>query len=231
MVSDGDPEGSSSPPSEPAEPAEPGAPRKTPRYLLLALVMTLVFGAMGWADGCAKLSFYRGDAELANQRARSWAVQNDADRAHADALYQHYTEAADAAHGRTVPLAAATFVLGAAILALASRALAGSANARGPLVQLLTAQVIVAVLVFVLTKNVWHAEWALFWEHARISQRESLPPALSATIAPAIALLDAVAAPALFVGRMVLSALVIVALTRQKSREFFEAAGSTVSER
>ena len=208
----------------------PPPARKTPRYLLLALLMTLVFGAMGWADGCEKLAFYRGDADLASQQARSWGVQNEADRVRADALYQHYTELADAAHGRTVPLAAATFVLGAAILALAARALAGSANARGPLVQLLTAQAIVAVLVFVLTKNVWHAEWSLFWEHARISQRETLPPGLSATIAPAINMLDAIAAPALFVGRMMLSALVIVALTRQRSREFFEAAGSTVSE-
>ena len=219
------------PPSDNPRPSKmpPAGAVKRPRYLLVALIVALVFGAGCWTEGCARLAFYRGEQD--QSQALNATIKGDADRARAEALYQRFTEVADAARGRAIPLAAAIFVLGAALLALASRGLAGKTNTRNALLQVTTAQAVVVVLAYFLTRDVRNAE--LDWEMERtlIHQRETLPADQYAQVVPMMQSMRHWVVPGWLVFRTLASALVVFALTRPRSREFFEAAGKkTVSE-
>jgi hypothetical protein len=202
----------------------PRAPVKRPRYLLFALIAALVFGAGCWMDGCGRLAFYRGEQDQSLELNRS--IKSEADRTRADALYQHFTEVADAARGRAVPLAAATFVLGAALLALGSRAIAGKTKARGALVQIVIAQAALVGLAYFLTADVRNAE--LDWEMERtlIQQRETVPPDQYQYSVVIVGAMRRYGVPGWLVARTLASALIVFALTRPRAREFFEAAGT-----
>lgn len=218
------------PPSDSLRPSgsPPTGAVKRPRYLLVALIVALVFGAGCWTEGCGRLAFYRGEQD--QSQALNATIKGDADRARAEALYHRFTEVADAARGRAIPLAAAIFVLGAALLALASRGLAGKTNTRNALLQVTTAQAVVVVLAYFLTRDVRNAE--LDWEMERtlIHQRETLPADQYEQVVPMMQSMRRWAVPGWLVFRTLASALVVFALTRPRSREFFEAAGKTVSE-
>lgn len=218
------------PPSDSQRPSgsPSSGPVKRPRYLLIALIVALVFGAGCWTEGCGRLAFYRGEQD--QSQALNATIKGDADRARAEALYHRFTEVADAARGRAIPLAAAIFVLGAALLALASRGLAGKTNTRNALLQVTTAQAVVVVLAYFLTRDVRNAE--LDWEMERtlIHQRETLPADQYEQVVPMMQSMRRWAVPGWLVFRTLASALVVFALTRPRSREFFEAAGKTVSE-
>ena len=236
MPSDGPP---SSPPPGPEEraPAPPGpdrasaspGPLKKPRYLLVALIMALVFGAGCWTEGCGRLAFYRGERDQA--QALNASIKSDVDRTRAEALYHRFTEVADEARARAIPIAAATFVLGAALLALAARGLAGKTNTRSPLVQVVIVQAVVVAFSYFMTRDVRNAE--LDWEIERtlISQHETLPPDQYEQVVPMMHSMRVVGVPGWLIVRTLASALIVFALTRRRSREFFEAAGNSVSER
>jgi hypothetical protein len=220
----------SSPPSPPtrASAPSPPSPVKRPRYLLFALIGALVFGAGCWMDGCGRLAFYRGEQD--QSLALNASIKADTDRNRAEALYHRFTEVADDARKRAIPLAAATFVLGAALLALGSRALAGKTNTRGALVQVVIAQAAVVGLAYFLTADIRNAE--LDWEMERtlIHQRETLPPDQYEQVVPMMQSMRRYGVPGWLVVRTLASALIVFALTRPRTREFFEAAGKTVSE-
>jgi hypothetical protein len=200
-----------------------GGPVKRPRYLLVALIAALVFGAGCWTEGCGRLAFYRGEHD--QSQALLASIKSDADRTRAEALYQRFTEVADAARARAIPLAAAIFVLGAALLALASRGLAGKTNTRNALLQVTTAQAIVVVLAYFLTRDVRNAELDFEMERTLIQQHETLPPDQYAQVVPMMHSMRRYGVPGWLVFRTLASALIVVALTRPRSRQFFEAAG------
>lgn len=242
-MSDGPPT-SPPPPREPSVPDErevggrttrsigdPAArpPNKKPRYLLVALIMALVFGAGCWTEGCGRLAFYRGERD--QSQALNASIQSEADRTRAEGLYHRFTEVADAARARAIPMAAATFVLGAALLALAARGLAGKTNTRSPLVQVVVAQAAIVILSYFVTRDVRNAE--LDWEIERtlIHQHEVLPPDQYDQVVPMMHSMRAVGVPGWLVVRTLASALIVFALTRKRSREFFETAGSAAAER
>jgi hypothetical protein len=213
---------------EAADSPRGGAPSKRPRYLAWALIGALLFGAGCWTEGCSRLAFYRGERDQAP--ALNAAIKSDTDRARAEALYQRFTEVADAARGRAIPIAAATFVLGAALLALAARGFAGKANTRSALVQVVTAQAAVVAVSYFVLADVRNAE--LDWEVERtlIHQHETMPPDRYERMVPWMHNVRHFGVPGWLVARTVASALIIVALTRRRSREFFESAGKAVSE-
>ena len=200
-----------------------------PRYLVVALVVALVFGAGCWTEGCARLQFYRGLTD--GGAVLNAQIRDDEDRAGVEALYKRFLDVAESARGRGVPLAAATFVLGAALLALAGRGLAGRTNARSAIVQVVTAQAIAMVVSFFLLRDVTDAE--LDWHLARTlaQQREAMPPEEVARIAPVLRDARHYGGPAWLALRTFASALVLVALTRQRSRAFFDAAAAEATER
>src|SRR5690349_10299274 len=116
--------------SEPPKGA-PATAAPRPRYLVVALVTALIFGAGCWTSGCLQLQVYRGAKDQG--ATMNAMIRDDQERAEVEALYKKHLDAADDARSRGIPLAAATFVLGAALLALGSRSLAGRTNARAAL--------------------------------------------------------------------------------------------------
>ena len=227
------PRGQSEPPENDAfrRPSLSGAEPKArrPRFLVVALVAALVFGAGCWTEGCSQLAFFRGERE---QHAKLTAsIQDAADRARAEALYQRFVDVAEGARGRAVPIAAATFVLGAALLALAARGLAGKSNTRSALMQVVAAQAIVVVAGYFLTRDMFNAEADWKWETAIMHQRERSPPEQFAQFASMVRSMRHWGPPGWLVFRTVASALIVVALTRPRSREFFDAASDPLSER
>ncbi|MBX3202149.1 MAG: hypothetical protein KF894_28730 [Labilithrix sp.] len=209
----------------------PGAPPGTrrPRYLVVALVAALVFGAGCWTEGCGRLGLYHGQPD---QHARlTSTIHDDDDRAEGERLYQRFVDASDDARGRAIPLAAATFVLGAALLALAARGLAGRSNTRSALMQVVSAQAIVMVASYFLTRDMWAAEADLQYGAVLMQQRERLPPHEYERVAPMLGAIRRYAPPGWLVFRTVASALIVVALSRPRARDFFETAGRPVSDR
>jgi hypothetical protein len=211
---------------ESAPRAEPRARR--PRYLVVALIVALVFGAGCWTEGCGRLAFYRGEPD--HRVNMISAINDDADRAQVEALYQRFVDVSDATRGRGIPMAAATFVLGAALLALAGRGLGGKSN-RSALMQVVAAQAVVVVASHFVTRDMWRAESD--WQHEMmlVQQRERLPPDQYAASVPVLNAVRRWAPPTWLVFRSVASVLIVVALSRPRAREFFEAAARPVSER
>jgi len=197
---------------------------------VVALVAALVFGAGCWTEGCGRLGFLRGETDQHTKLIST--IQDDAERARSEAAYQHFVDVADMQRGRAVPMAAATFVLGAALLALAARGLAGKSNTRSALMQVVAAQAVVVVASFFATREMWRAEANWQYETILMQQREQLPPDTYSRVAvPVFRAMQDWGAPGWLVFRTVASGLILVALSRPRSREFFEAAARPVSER
>jgi hypothetical protein len=207
--------------SDPPEVAQPkAAPR--PRYLVVALVTALIFGAGCWTSGCQQLQVYRGAKDQGS--TMNAMIRDDQERAQVEALYKKHLDASDESRSKGIPLAAATFVLGAALLALASRALAGKTNARAALMQVVAVQAIVGTTHFFAMREATNAELDWLLEGTLAYKRQTLRPNEYAVWAPIYRGIRRHGEPTLLVVRAVASVLVIFALTRQRSREFFDAA-------
>lgn len=215
------------PPEAPDEAgATSGAPAgpKRPRYLVVALVAAMMFGAGCWTEGCNRLLFYRGESDIA--RDIEAGFPNEADRAHLMGYYRRFAEAADASRSRSIPLAAAVFVLGAALLAFGARGLAGRTNTRSVLVQLVTAQaIVVGVSYFAVRETRW-AERDLVVETQLYEHRSWFSPSELAQAGLQAHGIRRIGDPTWLALRTIASGLIVFALTRSRSREFFEAAGS-----
>jgi hypothetical protein len=207
---------------------------KRPRFLLVALISALVLGAGCWTEGCDRMRLYKTPAFYSGEpdpgQIVNATIKSDEDRGRAEALYQHFIEVAEQARKRAFPMAAATWVLGAALLALAARGLGGRTNTRHALVQVVLAQAAVVVATYFVTPDLRNAE--LDWEQERtlIHQRETLPPEQYQQVIPMMASARRYGVPGWLVFRSFVSLLIVVALTRPRARQFFEAAGKTVSE-
>ena len=219
---------------EAAKRPERQAPPKRPRYLAVALVGALVLGAGCWTEGCDRMRLYKTPAFYAGEpepgQALNASVKSPEGRQRAEVLYQHFIEAAEQARKRAFPMAAATWVLGAALLALASRGLAGKTNTRHALVQVVIAQAAVVVATYFVAPDLRNAE--LDWEQelALIHQQETLSPEQYQRAVPMMQNARRFGVPGWLVVRSFVSVLIVFALTRPRSRAFFEAAGNTVSE-
>ncbi len=210
-------------------PAEATRARR-PRWLVAALLVAMVLGTSSWWDGCARLDMYRSDSSQAASRIHA-TIQDGAARAQAEAAYVDMLDVFGATRNRTVPLASATFVLGAALLVLASRGLGGRRGSRSLLVQVVSAQAVVAFATYFLTRDVRAAE--RHWEHTTRTalQEQAFPPEWRARAESIEDFKIRLEAPLSLAARILSSALVVLALTRPRSRAFFDAEGTPVSER
>ncbi len=174
-------------------------------------------------------AFYSGEPDRG--QVINSSIKNDDDRARADALYQRFLEVAEQARRRAFPMAAATWVLGAALLALATRGLAGKANTRQSLIQVVIVQAAVVIATYLVVPDLRNAE--LDWELERtlIHQRETLPLDQYQQAVPMMQRARHVGVQTWLAVRSVGSALIVLALTRKRSREFFEAAGKALAQR
>jgi hypothetical protein len=201
-------------------------PARRPWYLIAALIGALLLGAGGWLDGCSTITFYREPVDTSFEKMEDKVAREQAKKA-----AEKYVAAVDAARPHAFPLGAATFVLGAAVVALVVRAFAGQSGARGALVQVLSVQALLAVIAYLLTRDIRDAQLTFFTEMSRLTP----PPrgdalhanhALDAITVPAI---WRVVMPAFLVLRSGFAALLVFALTRPRAVASFEA--PAVSER
>jgi hypothetical protein len=197
----------------------PRGERKRPRVLVFALYGALALGTLGSCDGSSRVAQYRLDVDP------SFLTQDIADegaRATVAARFQAYVHAMDAAKARGWPLAVATLLLGAAIVLFAMRAHGGSGSARTALVQLLVVQAVVSAANHWLLRDVIEAQMRLGEAEQLAEHREASRTTVK---------LIRAANPVGLAIETVASALVVIGLTRRRSRAFFDSTLETVEER
>jgi hypothetical protein len=205
------------------------ADRKRPWYLVLALLGALALGTTGAFSGWNTVALYR---EPIDPTLFAQGISDEADRAAIVDRFQAYLHALDAAKSRAWPLAVAMLVLGSAVFVAAMRTLGGSKMARNALVQLVIAQGAAYAGCYWLTGDVRDADLRLMEAsqtadlHEHVADRRRADEAAST----ASRMLRA-ATPIEFVLRSLGSALIVVALTRRRSRDFLESAKKAVEER
>jgi hypothetical protein len=186
------------------------AERKRPLYLFLALLGALALGMTAARNGWGTIMAYREPVDVS---LIAQGVADPTDRAAVESSALAYVHALDAAKPRGWPLAVGTLLLGAALIVFSMRALGGSGGARAALVQLVVAQAGVNVAGYWLLRDVLEAE-------AGVRVARGMTVAFARVWEPFMLVLS-----------MLSSALVVVALTRRRTREFFEAGAAAFEER
>jgi hypothetical protein len=201
------------------------AERKRPWYLVLALLGAMALGTTGAYGGYnqAALYFMPVDPSVAGE-----GIADPLDREAVVSRAEAALHVLDAAKSRGWPLYVATLLLGGATLLFAMRTLGGSAGARTVLVQLVVAQAAVGVASHFLLRDVFEANlrWVEAKEaadlHASGASHDALP-------LPTTSVLRAAGTIAIVL-RTLGSALVVVGLTRSRSRAYFDRTAATVGE-
>jgi hypothetical protein len=204
-------------------------PRQRPWYLVLSLLGALALGTRGASDGWGRIALYRGKVDPS---AALIGITDDADRAAVQARVESFIATVDAAKPRGWPLAVATLVIGGAMMFFGVRAMSGSRSARNALLQLVAAQAGLAIADFWLYRDVVDAELrvsaaqqAAFIHQGSLERKEAEEAVrVTATIFRA--------ATPIRLGLLTLgSTLVIIGLTRRRSRIFFDEAAAALEER
>ncbi len=205
-------------------PVDPQPQKKRPLYLVAALALSFALGTGGWVGGCESIGYYHGDTNLSHTDI---PLKDDTYRPRLESTLEHWFEARDAARKHAFPLGVAAFVLGAAILSLAARGLAGKPGGRSALVQVIGVQAVLAIVTFSATKEIRWAEREVdivramgnpprpFQSHDEQEQQERLMRA-------ALALMG----PTALGARTLMALFVVFALTRPRAREFLEPASA-----
>ncbi|MFO0677775.1 MAG: hypothetical protein U0169_14660 [Polyangiaceae bacterium] len=198
----------------------PPMPAARPFYVGAALLFAWLFGFSALLDGCSTLRFFRGESIDTSVLVPD--LKSDEDRARVQKLADLAIAANDAASKRLIPLAAASAVLGAAMVLLAARGFRGREGARRALVQVVSVHAVVLVVGFAITPDVRRARDAFDMAVVSSKAREvTTDPVAATTIEPTTSRIFKVLPYAGLVLRTTASLLVLVALTRRRAREFF----------
>jgi hypothetical protein len=167
-----------------------------------------LLGALALMAGGSVITFYKQDADELQQALdhEEERVPDPEERVLLRARTERLDDAHDRAKHREFPLGVAALLLGGAMVATSARAMSGREGARGALVQVTLARAGVALLGFILTPDVRAAEFAV----ASLFGYASIGKVVFETTA---------------------CLLVVIALTRPKSRAFFRAAEGSLWER
>jgi hypothetical protein len=205
------------------------AERRKPWYLIVALIGALLFGVGGACNGYQTVAIYRGEA--LEPSAFVQGITDDADRAAVSAQFEHLFAAMDAARDRGWPLGVGALLLGSAIILYAMRAMGGRGGARAGLVQLIVVQAGLTVASYWLLRDVMAAERDLDSANIVAKVHEQVPERRRADEMARVQVnLRRWMPPIFLVLRSLGSALIVFALTRPRSREFFEAASDAAVE-
>jgi hypothetical protein len=202
--------------------------RKRPFYLVLALTGALALGMLGACNGWATITYYRAPIDPI---AETRGIVDDEDRAAVEARIETYVHTLDAAQSRGWPLAVATMLVGSAIVFFAMRAMGGSRGARAALVQLIVAQAALTAASFWLMRDVDEAE--LGWRAYQVAARrdETHERHEAAEVTRLTERMARTMGPVVLALRTLGSTLVLVALTRRRSRDLLDAAAAAIRER
>lgn len=197
-------------------------PAKRPWYVLAALVFAWLFGVGGCMQGTAIIGSYWSPApDVADVGARA---KTDEDRAALKEAHSRCFVSTERAKGRIYPLGAASFVLGAALVLLAARSMAGRNTARALLVQVVLAQAAFVLFRDYSTRDVL----AECLEYQRLEMRVDLlehkrDPALVNSLDSITPELRVKATLAGGVLRGMVAGLIVLALTRRRALEYYAA--------
>ncbi|MEO8878004.1 MAG: hypothetical protein ABI461_20600 [Polyangiaceae bacterium] len=221
------PQVASVPPGPPVPGSQvPASGPRRPWYLVGALLFAWIFGAAAFIDGCNNaMLLHQGHIDLADKFT---GAASDTLRAAEIAATEQYFDVWFAAHNRLFPLNVAGFLLGAALVWAAARAMAGRSSARSPVMQIALAQAVLAIVTFVLTPDVRAAQIALALSQVRDSGGDADAVAWVTRNYPRIARFAMVG---FLAARTFFAMAIVVCLTRAKARAFFEATDKRASER
>jgi hypothetical protein len=203
--------------------------RKRPWYLMLALLGALAIGTAGVFEGLGTFAIY---SEPIDPSVAGQGIGDEADRVAVVTRFQAYVEALDAAKSRKWPLAVAALVLGSATFVFAMRALGGNRGARAVLVQLVVAQGAANAAGYWLLRDVFEADLRVREaEDAAQTHDHNVPEHERAEVLRVASEMRRAGYPIALAIDTLSSALIVVALTRRRSRAFFESAGEPLGER
>jgi hypothetical protein len=203
-------------------------PRKRPWYLVAALVGAWIFGATAMSEGCAEISFYKSSDRVELAQTAAQELGRDIDPAAAVPLTEHYYSVLDGAKNRVFPIAVAALLLGAAMWGLAAGAMAGRSGARSALVQVIAVHAALIVVNFAITPDVRAAEAEA---RAKVIALSPMPRAGPVREGRRLLIEHTAVIPVVRASmRLFGYGLVLLALTRRRTREFFEASGAARAE-
>jgi hypothetical protein len=204
------------------------AERKRPWYLVLALLGALAIGTAGAFEGWSTFVSYHDSIDPTLIGA---GVPDEADRLAVIARFEAYLQVLDTAKSRAWPLGVAALVLGTAVFVFGMRALGGSGTARAVLVQLVVAQAGANAASYWLLRDVFDAELRLREAQDAAASRESVPERDQPEVLRATAKVRRAYYPIALALDTLSSALIVVALTRRRSRAFFDPPSQALRER
>jgi hypothetical protein len=193
--------------------------RKRPWYLVLGLLGALSLGTTGACNGWRTVALYRTPVD-ASSVGQELANEDD-DRAAIQARFQAYLDTLDAAKVRGWPFGVAALLLGSAITFLTMRALGGGRSARIGLVQLVVAQAALTASGWFVIRDILEAESRV--DEARVAAEMHARPLDKQFDEEQAMRIFRSLAPIGLVVRTAGSLFVVLALTRRRSREFFDA--------
>jgi hypothetical protein len=199
--------------------------QKRPWYLVLTLTGALALGMLGACNGWATMAYYRVPIDPA---AETRGIVDEEDRAAVETRVVAYARALEAARSRGWPLSVATMLIGSGIIFFAMRAIGATRGVRVALVQLVFAQAGLTLASFWLMRDVDNAE--LRWHAYQVAVRrdEAHQKHEAAEVTRLTERMAHAMGPIVLAVRTFGSVLVLVALTRRRSRDFFDAAAPAV---
>ncbi|MEO6572538.1 MAG: hypothetical protein ABIP89_01775, partial [Polyangiaceae bacterium] len=140
------------------------------------------------------------------------------------AAAEHYADVMNTSRGRMFPLAVAAFLLGTVMVAFSARAMSGRKGGRGGLVQVLSVQTALIIGTYFMTTDVRRVETDLHLTVQIEGLREAQPPKPeSEAVIAMMQRFVRVAPPVFLTVQVLLRLLILLALTRPRSRQFFSA--------
>ncbi len=206
------------------------AERKRPWYLVLALLGALAIGTAGAFEGWSTFLSYH---DTIDPTLIGAGIPDEADRLAVIARFEGYLQVLDTAKSRAWPLGVAALVLGTAVFVFGMRALGGSGTARAVLVQLVVVQAGTNAASYWLLRDVFDAELRLrAAQDAAVSHdTATVPERDQAEVLRATAKVRRAYYPIALALDTLSSALIVVALTRRRSRAFFDPPSEALRER
>jgi len=195
--------------------------RKRPWYLVAGLVGALALGTAGAIQGWGTFVLYNEPIDIS---LVGRGIADAGDRGAVQSRFEQYLQALDVARPRKWPLGVASLLLGSAVFIFASRALGGRASARPILLQLLVAQAGVNAASYWILRDLAQADLRVR-EAIDAANARQVPEDRRAYYLRTAESMRHIYYPAAVTLDALTSAFIIIALTRKRSREFYESSG------